>query len=83
MSTVNVAVDCPAGTVSEGGIEAAGSLLTRVTHAPPTGAGLFSVSLAVDDCPPVTDVGFRTSEAGVGPTNELWKAYNFPSADPI
>jgi len=41
-------------------------LLDRVTTAPPAGAGPFSVTVAVDEPPPVTDAGLSPTELGTG-----------------
>jgi len=65
--TVNVAVVAPAATVTVAGtVAAAVLLLLRVTTAPPVGAGPFSVTVPVDELPPVTDVGFKLTELGAG-----------------
>ena len=63
MLTENVAVNCPAATVTDAGTVAAeGLLLISVTAIPPVGAGPFSVTVPIELSPPVTDVGFRLSE---------------------
>jgi hypothetical protein len=60
VDTVAVAVFAPAGTVTLDGTVAAAVLeLVSATTAPPAGAGLFSLTVAVDGEPPVTDVGLR------------------------
>ena len=60
VETVAVAVVAPAGTVMLVGTVAADVLeLASVTTAPPAGAGLFSLTVAVDGEPPVTLVGLR------------------------
>jgi hypothetical protein len=64
---LNVAVEAPAGIVTEGGVVAAGRLLEIVTATPPVGAAEFNVSVAVEFAPPTTAVGLRlkpTSEGG-------------------
>jgi len=65
--TVNVAVVAFAATVTLAGtVAAAVLLLLNVTTAPPVGAGPFSVTVPVDEPPPVTDVGFKLTELGAG-----------------
>jgi hypothetical protein len=62
--TVNVALVAPRGTVTlEGTVATAVLLLESDTSAPPVGAGPVSVTVPVDECPPVTVVGFSESEA--------------------
>jgi hypothetical protein len=64
--TVNVAVIALAGTVTLAGTWAAEVLLLeRLTTAPPLGAGLLSVTVAVDDVAPRTVVGFSVREVRV------------------
>src|SRR2546425_195378 len=61
--TVKVVLVAPAGTVTlEGTLAAAGLLLERATCAPPVGAGPLSVTVPVEEFPPVTLVGFSESE---------------------
>ena len=55
--TVKVAVVAPAATVTLGGTAAAVLLLVSATTAPPVAAGPLSVTVPVDEVPPVTDVG--------------------------
>lgn len=55
--TENVAVVCPAATVTVDGSCAAGLLLVRLTLAPPVGAAPLRVTVPVEDVPPVTDEG--------------------------
>jgi hypothetical protein len=73
---VKVALVAPAGTGTLPGTVAAALLLERETSAPPLGAGPFSVTVPVgDDVPPVTLVGLRVSEVGIGGTTvsgALW-----------
>jgi hypothetical protein len=58
--TVNVAEVLPAGTVTLLGTVAADVLLLeRVTAAPPIGAAPLSVTVPVEDDPPVTVLGFN------------------------
>jgi hypothetical protein len=65
--TTNVAVLLPADTVTLAATCAALLLLlARVTTAPPAGAGPLSVTVAVEELPPVTLVGFKVSADGVG-----------------
>jgi hypothetical protein len=59
--TVNVALVAPAGTVTvptRGTLAAAGLLLERVTAAPPAGAAALRVTVATEELPPTTLVGF-------------------------
>ena len=64
--TVKIAVLLPAETVTVAGTEAAAVLLLEsVTTAPPAGAGTLSVTVPVDDVPPVTLAGLTVSEETV------------------
>jgi hypothetical protein len=61
--TVNDAVVAPAATVTlEGTVATDVLLLESATCAPPVGAGPLSVTVPVEEFPPVTVVGFRESE---------------------
>jgi hypothetical protein len=60
--TGKVALVAPAGTVTLAGTLAAPLLLESVTCAPPAGAGPLSVTVPVEEFPPVTLVGFSESE---------------------
>lgn len=61
--TVNVALVAPAATVTlEGTLAAVVLLLESVTIAPPAGAAPLSVTVPVEEFPPVTLVGFTESE---------------------
>src|ERR1700682_103334 len=65
--TVKVALVAPAGTVTLEGTLPARLLLESSTCAPPAGPGPLSVTVPVEDClPPMTLVGFRSSEETVG-----------------
>src|SRR6266513_1002411 len=65
--TVNVALVAPAATVTlEGAVAAEVLLLERATCAPPDGAGPLSVTVPVEEFPPVTLVGLNVSEVSVG-----------------
>ena len=65
--TVRVALVPPAGTVTPAGTVAALVLLLESeTSAPPLGAGPLSVTVPVEELPPVTLVGLTLSEASVG-----------------
>src|SRR6267142_2550330 len=64
--TVNVALVAPAATVTlEGTLAVVVLLLERVTWPPPVGAGPLSVTVPVEEFPPVTLVGFSESEERV------------------
>jgi hypothetical protein len=63
--TVIVAVVDPAGTVTEEGTVAYALLLDSVTTAPAEGAGPVSVTVPVDDVPPLTEDGLSVSELSV------------------
>lgn len=57
----------PSGIVMEAGrAAAAGSLLERVTAAPPAGAGAVNVITAWDGFPPMTVAGFRVRDVTPG-----------------
>ena len=61
--TVKDAVVAPAATVTlEGTVAAAVLLLESATCAPPVGAGPLSVTVPVEEFPPVTLVGFTEIE---------------------
>ena len=61
--TVNVALVAPAATVTLAGVRAAMVLLLDSrTCAPPAGAGPLKLTVPVEGLPPITLVGFRTSE---------------------
>ena len=67
VETVKFAEVAPAGTVTLAGTVAAALLLDRVTTAPPAGAALASVTVAVDEFPPVTVPGLSVRvEIGTG-----------------
>jgi hypothetical protein len=60
--TVNVVLVAPAATVTLAGTVAADALLERATTAPPLGAAPLSVTVPVDDAPPLTLVGLSSIE---------------------
>jgi hypothetical protein len=61
--TVKVAVEFPAGTVTElGTVATEVLLLDKVTAVPPVGAIPESVTVPVEAVPPVTEVGFKLKE---------------------
>ena len=62
MLTVKVALVAPAGTATLEGTLVAPLLLESATCAPPAGAGPLSVTVPVEEFPPVTLVGFSVSE---------------------
>ena len=65
--TVKVAVVAPLGTVTPAGTVAALVLLLESeTSAPPLGAGPLSVTVPVEELPPVTLVGLTLSVEGIG-----------------
>jgi hypothetical protein len=65
--TVNVALVAPAATVTLDGVLAAAVLLLEsATVAPPAGAAPLSVTVPVEEFPPVTLVGFNESDERVG-----------------
>src|SRR5712671_1881834 len=74
--TVKDALVAPAATVTlEGTLAAVVLLLESVTCAPPVGAGPLSVTVPVEEFPPVTLVGFseieeRETDAGVEETSK-------------
>src|SRR5205814_788046 len=64
--TVNVALVAPAATVTlEGTVATDVLLLESATCAPPDGAGPLSVTVPVEEFPPVAVVGFSDSEESV------------------
>ena len=76
VATVNVAVVALAAIVTLAGTRAAAVLLLdRVTTAPPTGAGPFSVTVPIEEFPPLTEIGFPVMEfnvAGVTVNVVVW-----------
>jgi hypothetical protein len=64
--TVNVALVAPAATVTLAGTVAAAAPLERLTTAPLLGAGPLSVTVPVEEEPPVTLLGLSTIEDRVG-----------------
>jgi len=66
--TVNVAVVLPGGTVTLGGTDATFVLLLlRLTVAPPAGAAALSVTVPVEETPPVRAAGLSdTDETAIG-----------------
>jgi len=65
--TMKVALVAPAATVTDAGTWAtAVRLLVNVTTIPPVGAGPFSVTVPVDEVPPLTVLGIRRSVDNVG-----------------
>ena len=65
--TENVALVCPAGTVTLAADTWATAvlLLERATVAPPVGAAPVRVTVPLEDVPPVTLVGFSETELSV------------------
>ena len=65
--TVNVALVAAAAIVTlEGTVATDVSLLESATCVPPDGAGPLSVTVPLDELPPITLVGFRVSEVSIG-----------------
>src|SRR5437667_12253825 len=65
--TVKLALVAPAGTVTLAGTAATPVLLLdKLTTAPPLGAGALSVTVPVDELPPVTLDGLKVSEVKAG-----------------
>jgi hypothetical protein len=60
--TVKVALVAPEATLTLVATLAALPWSDRVTTAPPGGAGAFSVTVPVEELPPVSVVGFREME---------------------
>src|SRR6185503_9830608 len=62
----NVALVAPAATLTlDGTLAAPGWLLDRLTATPPAGAAFDSVTVPVDEVPPVTAVGLTPNPASV------------------
>lgn len=59
---VKVPVVLPAATVTKAGTVADGSLLDRVTEAPPAGAAAVKVTVPVEDTPLATLTGLSATE---------------------
>ena len=66
LSTGKVAVVAPSATVTLAGTVAASLSLDNVTTAPPIGAGLFRVTVPVEDSPPTTLAGFNDTAESAG-----------------
>ena len=60
--TLNVAVVLPAATVTLAGTVADELLLDSATEIPPVGAAALTVTVPVEELPPVTDVGLSDTE---------------------
>ena len=59
--TVKLALVWPWGTTTLPGTVAAAALLDRNTPTPPEGAAMLSVTVPVEELPPVTELGFSDS----------------------
>ena len=79
---VNVAVVCPAATVTVAGTTTAPLVLDNVTTVPPVGATPVRVTVPWDVDPPVTVPGLITTDEGVGPRYVLFSAYKLLSCEP-
>jgi len=67
LATVSVAAVAPAAIVTlPGTVTTEVLLLVNVTSAPPVGAALLSVTVPVDNVPPVTEAGLRLKELRTG-----------------
>ena len=67
VETVNVAVLAPAFTsILVGTVATVVLLLDSETVAPEAGAGPLKVTVAVEVFPPITELGFRLTDDGVG-----------------
>jgi hypothetical protein len=64
--TVAVIVVAPAGTVTVAGTVAAALLEVKATLSPPLGAAALIVTVAVEEVPPTTDVGFSVTAVTPG-----------------
>ena len=64
--TVNVAVVAPAATVTLAGVAEEALLSDNVTTAPPAGAAVLSVTVPVEELPPVTLAGLIDTAVSVG-----------------
>jgi hypothetical protein len=64
--TVNVALVAPAGTVTLAGVVVDALLSDNVTAAPPVGAGPSSVTVPVEEVPPVTVAGLMDTLVRAG-----------------
>jgi hypothetical protein len=72
--TVKVAEVAPDATVTLAGIPTVVLLSVKAISDPPEGAGPLSLTVAVDEVPPVTVVGFRVRERMTGGliVREVW-----------
>jgi hypothetical protein len=62
----NVAVVAPATTVTEAGTDTTVADVLRETTVPPVGAGPLKVTVPVDEPPPATELGAKTTLSGTG-----------------
>ena len=76
--TGKLALVWPAGTTTEPGTVAAAALLDRNTPKPPGGAAMLSVTVPVEEVPPVTEVGFNDTDD----TPELGAVPHWPATPP-
>jgi hypothetical protein len=65
---VNVALELPAGMVTEAGTDAMLLLLPSVITAPPVGALPARVTVPWEEDPPVSDAGFSVTPVNAGVT---------------
>jgi len=80
--TVKVAVRDPEATVTFAGAVAAKLLLESVTSSPPAGAALLSVTVPLEDLPPVTAVGLNVTDDRVIPDAAVTVSAVEPTMEP-
>jgi hypothetical protein len=78
--TVNVVLVVPSAMVTVSGTLAEGSLLDKETTAPPVGVGPLSVTVPVEELPPVTAVGFKLRAERETTVPRLYRILSPPAA---